>query len=163
MAILIVGAVILAQNGQVDEKKNDGIYGCDSGGDGGHIDIVEKGRVIQVFDKNTVIFKNKKGQIRTVDLLAVDSDASETEANVFLMRKALSKKADLIYSSSQIGSKNINGIIRIKKNDLNRLMLELGIGAHKDSESYQISSFRDCIYTRAEDRAKVNKLGIWAK
>ncbi|HMS43254.1 MAG TPA: thermonuclease family protein [Pyrinomonadaceae bacterium] len=167
LILLVCCPIVFAQNERVDkyvwEKQNDGNYGCKYDGDGGHIDLFEKGKIIQILDGNTIIFKGEKGQKRKVKLIAVDSDANEKKAKTFLEESALNKDAELTYSSSQSNSKNVNGIIEINGKDINRLMLELGLVKYKDSKVYQISYFNDCVYFRTEDKARSGKLGIWAK
>lgn len=163
--------VVQAQNGQTDkylgEKKNEENYGCKFDTSGGHIDLVEEGNIIQIWNSNTVIFKDKRGREWTVELLAVNSDSNQAIAKEFLEKNTLNKNVKLIYSSSQSSSRNVVGAVEVKEKDINRLMLELGVAEYKDDysipDTYLISQFNDCVYFRAEAKAKSEKLGIWAK
>jgi endonuclease YncB( thermonuclease family) len=167
LLLLIAAFFFVTQSTQgynsVWERKKDGDYGCKSDADGGHINLVEKGEILKILNGNSLIFKNEKNQKRKVNLIALNSDSNKTAAKAFLNENALNKTAELIYSSSQLKSKNVNGIIEIEGKDINRLMLELGITKYEDSKPYQISYFHDCVYSRAESKAKTEKLGFWAK
>lgn len=141
----------------------DSNYGCSAERDGGNYYLLETGKVIKVIDGNTLIFKNADGSTRRVNLLAVDTQSGKKESKSFLKKNVLNQKAELIYNPAQYVKKTVSGIVMIGDKDIIRSLLEQGIARYKKSKMYEIAYFNDCVYQKSEERAKNEKLGIWAK
>jgi endonuclease YncB( thermonuclease family) len=133
-----------------------------------------KGKVIKIIDGNTVIVsisydsqnssrRNKK--IR-VDLAGIDTSDNDAEAKKILSDKVLNQKVLLQGNTKK--KEFMFGIISTLDSDgigeVNRHFLEKGIAKYKEpGYEYSSSSYVLCVYTKIEEKAKQEKLGIWAK
>jgi endonuclease YncB( thermonuclease family) len=162
IAIFVLLFALIAEAQNV-EQKNEGEFGCRLDGDSGHISFVGRGKIVKVIDNDTVVFITDIGKKKYVSLIAVDSKGNKSKAKTFLKNNVLGREADLIFSSSQMRKRKISGILEVDGKDINRLMLEKGIAEYEESDSYQISYYSDCVYYKVFEKAKEEKLGIWAK
>ncbi len=162
MLVLFFGFAVKAQNTETVQE-NKGEFDCRLDGDSGYISFIRKGKVVKIIDNDTVVFITDSGKKIYVSLIAVDSSNNKSDAKRFLKSNTLNFDAEIIFSSGQSRKRKILATLRANGKDINKLMLEKGIAQFKESDSYQISYYFDCVYYKVSEKAKEAKLGIWAK
>lgn len=122
------------------------------------------GKVTKIIDGDSIVVKLSDGKIKTIDLTGVSASTNEAAAKAFLTDTLLKKNVELA-TSFGLAMKDKRGWAVVSFNDqvINRLMLERGIAAYKTPAPYEYSTYGNCIYRKLEEKAKQEKLGIWAK
>ena len=163
---LTVCFVAQAQNTPSNEtslKTGNSDYGCSLDRDGGNYYLISSGKIIKVIDGNTLIFKDSDGSNIRVELLSIDTESNKKESKSFLEKNVLNLKAELFYIPGRADKKKVSAILMLGDKDINRRMLEQGTARYKESKMYTIAYFNDCVNRKSEEKAKNEKLGIWAK
>jgi len=125
--------------------------------------LMVSGKVIKIIDGDSVIFKESNGRKKTIDLVAINSSLSEAAAKDFLTRNVLDKKVEVSFSMSSLEKEKVWGEIRRNGREINRLMIEQGISSFQKPAPYSFSNYTTCVYRQVEEKAKREKIGIWAK
>ncbi len=133
--------------------------------------ISRKGKIIKVIDGNTIVFKQKtksgKKDVRefTVHLAGIDSNLNEEYLRDFLVKNVLNKKGEVVLNPQENENESF-GIIWWAGGfgDLNGYLLINGLADFLQPKRTPSGSYRTvCVYKQLAEKAKLEKIGIWAK
>ncbi len=134
----------------------------------GNIYPDSNGKIIQIVDGNTVIFEsvaeNGEKEKMTFNIAGVKNSNS---AKVFLEKKLLNKSVRVMGWFFREKGKDRVAVIYAETAELDEVgcfMIKNGIARHKKFEGNDIvPDYKNYYYNEAEEKAKEEKLGIWAK
>ncbi|GEM_PF-6167923 len=132
------------------------------------------GKVTKIIDGNTITVEvNKVDGIEinnsplNVDLVGIDTNTNEEEAKKFLTENLLNETVTVI---GNIRRDNFFAIVQGKEKtsgkiiEVNRYLLENGIVKFKPfSSGYLVPHRTPCVYQKVEEKARKEKLGLWAR
>lgn len=146
------------------------------------------GKALVITDDNKIIVKVSRGgnvrsekyesvdetrrlqqpQLFTVALVGIDEAVNQAGIKKFLLDNVLDRDVTVIGNTRKDGDKNLNALVKLTSGDLtgeiSLLLLEQGIAKFKDFELTNLVPMRTaCELLRAEEKAKTEKTGIWAK
>jgi hypothetical protein len=112
--------------------------------------------------------KLKKPQLIIVSLVGIDENINQTAIKNFLLDKALDQQVTLIGNTIKGDEKKISALIELSEDkeieEISQYLLENGIAKFKTFQLTNIVPQRTaCQLARAEAKAKIEKLGIWAQ
>lgn len=134
-----------------------------------------EGKVIEVLDGDTVVMKFKDDRL-LVDLVGIESPSMNKpfgmRAQLFLERLVKDKNISVLVNPSDWGEgwgrptpKKILGVVHVEEPQILSVNLELiraGLARHKKAPSYKMSDYTECWYIKAEEKAREEKVGLWA-
>ena len=146
------------------------------------------GKAIVITDDNKIIVKVNRGsnvrspkyenpdevkrlqqpQLLTVSLVGIDETVSRSEIKRFLLDNVLDRDVTVIGNTKKDGDKNIDALVNITigdaRSEVSQFLLEKGIAKYKEFQLTNLVPTRTaCELRRAEEKAKTEKTGIWAK
>ena len=119
------------------------------------------GKVIKVVDGDTIIVQTKDNKRKRVNLVAIDVTGAMIVARNFLSERVLNQTVSVWVNPSTIKSSTVVGVVHVEEKDINREMLESGIGKYRVPEPYSVSGYTSCVYRIVERKARVTKKGLW--
>lgn len=147
------------------------------------------GKVIVVTDDNKLIVKVVRGdskvrsqkyenpdevkrlqqpQLFTVSLVGLDESVNQPEIRKFLLDNVLDRDVTVIGNARNDGDKSLDALVKITNGDtrgeVSQHLLEKGIAKFKEFQLTNLVPVRTaCELRRAEEKAKTEKIGIWAQ
>lgn len=137
--------------------------------------VNRKGKIVKIISANEVVFQQvsteseKEKQKFTVELVGIDAGKYKNKSKEFLQKYVLNQEVEIIGNIPKNSSRKFGGLIWLSNdnetvNELNEYLLENGIAKYKPFESANLVPYYiPCRLQKAEERAKKEKLGIWAK
>lgn len=132
-----------------------------------------EGTVIDVMDGDTIVMKSK-GDRLLVELVGIESPSLNKpfgmRAQLLLERLVKDKNIWVLMNFSDWGRgplapEKILGIVHVRDANIMDVNLELiraGLARHKKAPAYKMSSYTECQYVKAEEKAREAKRGLWA-
>jgi len=160
--LVIALGLVFCTNAAAQDKKFELQDVCGSPTTESMLYTVFSGEVVKIIDGDTILFKQSNGKKKTVDLVTVNSGSNDAAAKDFLTKNLLKKKVEVLVSLNS-DRERVWGLVRRDNQEINRQMIEQGIAAFQMPESYSFSVYSSCVYRKMEEKAKQEKLGIWAK
>ncbi len=144
-----------------------------------------RGKVIKVVDGNTLIMLREDEMVigdrlvplptdqeLLVHLVAVDTPdimrPFGVDARRLLERLVGGQHVEVWVNPSvwwrKRKPKQITGVVHLlttKLGDANLAMIQSGMARHKQSESYSMSNYTECLYRLAQDEARAARRGLW--
>ncbi len=132
------------------------------------------GKITKVLNGNTVIFAQdtsggnlEKGQF-TVTLAGIDTTGNDSKIKKFLIKELLNKNVTILGNTEEDTDTSFFGIIwhrrYVEGEEMNRHIIQNGMAKFTEpGYEYSVSYVTMCIYEQLEEKAKKEKLGIWAK
>jgi endonuclease YncB( thermonuclease family) len=126
------------------------------------------GKVIGIKDGSTIIIETDPGKTySTVHLAGIDSKGNEDNIIKFLSDNILGKSVNLFGNKKEESDDSLFAIVsNLEGNyfEINRLLLEKGMaGFVKPGYVHSVSDYTMCVYQQLVEKAKKEKIGIWAK
>ena len=117
---------------------------------------------------NGIRNKLKQPKLLTVALVGLDETINQSEIKRFLLEKVLDREVTVIGNTRQDNDKRVDALVELTSDDeideLSEYLLENGIAKFKEFQLTNLVPMRTaCELKRAEDKAKAEKTGIWAK
>jgi endonuclease YncB( thermonuclease family) len=123
------------------------------------------GTVVEVIDGSTMTIRLGDKSERRLHLAAVVAPQIEDKfwaaARAKLTRLALNQTVSILVNPSNDKDKELWGVVHVKAQDINEVMLEEGLGRFRKPEAYAISSYTACVYRLVEGEARKAKRGLW--
>jgi hypothetical protein len=154
----------------------------------GDVYSFRNGKAIVVTDDNKIIVKiNRTGSVKgkkyenpdevkrmqqpqllTVALVGLDDGVNQSEIRKFLLDNVLERDVTVIGNTRNDGDKSLDALVKITsgetRGEVSQLLLEKGIAKYKEFQLTNLVPTRTaCELRRAEEKAKAEKLGIWAQ
>jgi len=82
-------------------------------------------------------------------------------ARAKLTSLALNQTVSILVNPSKDKDKELWGVVHVKGQDVNEVMLEEGLGRFGKPETYAVSSYTACVYRLVEGEARKAKRGLW--
>jgi hypothetical protein len=107
-------------------------------------------------------------QLFTVSLVGIDESVNQSEVKRFLLDYVLDRDVTVIGNTRKDDDKSIDALVKLTGGDLtgeiSQLLLEKGIAKFKEFQLTNLVPMRTaCELKRAENKAKTERTGIWAK
>lgn len=118
-----------------------------------------QGKVIEVFDGDTIVLLDKASQEHTVRLFGIDAPETGTrqpfgeESKAFLASMIMGKEVKVMIKGKDKYSRDL-GIVEFEGRDINKIMVENGL-------AWAYSYYTDA-YMQEHKKAQEQKLGLWA-
>ena len=123
------------------------------------------GTVVEVIDGSTMTIRLGDKSERRLHLVAVEAPQTEDKfwaaARAKLTSLALNRNVVILVSPSKDKDKELWGVVQVKEQDINEVMLEEGLGRFKKPEAYAMSNYTACVYRLVEGEAQKAKRGLW--
>jgi endonuclease YncB( thermonuclease family) len=123
------------------------------------------GTVVEVIDGSTMTIRLGDKSERRLHLVAVVAPQIEDKfwaaARAKLTSLALNRAVLILVNTSKDKDKELWGVVHVKAQDINEVMLEEGLGRFRKPEAYAISSYTACVYRLVEGEARKAKRGLW--
>ena len=120
-----------------------------------------EGKAIKVVDGDTIILLTKDNKRKRVNLVAVDASAGQDAARSLLSGLVLNRRVSVLVNPRNIKSGMVAGVVRAQEKDVNRELLEAGVGRYHEPKSYSLSRYTACVYRIVEREAREAKRGLW--
>jgi endonuclease YncB( thermonuclease family) len=125
------------------------------------------GTVVEVIDGSTMTVRLGDKSERRLHLVAVAAPQIEDKfwnaARAKLTSLALNQTVSILVNTSKDKDKELWGVVQVKAQDINEVMLEEGLGRFRKPEAYAISSYTACVYRLVEGEAQKAKRGLWQR
>lgn len=124
-----------------------------------------KGKIVKILSSNKLVLDNN----RTVVLVGIDNKINQAQIKEFLNKIFLNKEVWIQATLRRKSDKKIRGVVEFSGynediDSINEYLLENGLAKYKNFETgYLVPSYMPCRLQKAEERAKLAKVGIWAK
>ena len=171
---------------QIDKGFDDG---CGNALTDSQVYTYRNGRAIIITDDNKIIVKvlpgidaadkeytkagketkkSKPAQLFTISLVGIDETVNQSEVKRFLLDNVLDREVTVIGNARKDDDKKVDALVRItsgeETGEVSRLLLEKGIAKFKEFQLTNLVPMRTaCELKRAEEKAKTENLGLWAK
>jgi endonuclease YncB( thermonuclease family) len=123
--------------------------------------------VVEVIDGSTMTIRLGDKSKRRLHLAAVVAPQIEDKlwaaARAKLTSLALNQTVSILVNPSNDKDKELWGVVHVKAQDINEVMLEEGLGRFREPEAYAISSYTACVYRLVEGEARKAKRGLWQR
>ena len=123
------------------------------------------GTVVEVIDGSTMTIRLGDKSERRLHLVAVEAPQTEDKlwaaARAKLTSLALNRPVLILVSTSKDKDEELWGVVQVKGQDINEVMLEEGLGRFRTPEAYTMSNYRACVYRLVEGEARKAKRGLW--
>lgn len=131
-------------------------------------DVVEA-KLVRVLDGDRVIVSLSSNQRITVHLAGIQAPKDSklrTASSLYLRKLALNSNVRVVVNPSNWGFKEpkpseLTGVVHANGKDVNQAMIESGMARYKKPDPYKISHYDDCLYRKAEEKARAAKRGLW--
>lgn len=131
--------------------------------------ILEKGKVLDVIDGETLVVELSDKKRKRIKLIGVGAPNRESDsgksAKEYLANLVLGKSVEISFISFEDTKRTqITAQVFVaegEKPDVNREMLKAGLARYKDAGASS-DWYLTCHYKRAEDDARAAKRGLWA-
>lgn len=172
-AVVFVALLCICAHGQVSSQPQQSVDPCGDPTVESMVWQSVEGTVIDVLDGDTVVMKSK-GDRLLVELVGIESPALNKPfgmgAQLLLERLVKDKKIWVLINLSDGGwgrpaPEKILGIVHVREQnilDVNLELIRAGLARHKKAPAYKMSSYTECQYIKAEEKAREAKRGLWA-
>jgi endonuclease YncB( thermonuclease family) len=177
--ILVSSYILLAQDGSKTKTSplitldNEYMEKCGSYVEESQTYAFRFGKVTKIIDGSTILFEQKSSggnrdkKKYPVVLAGIDPAANEDAIKKFLAEKLLNQKVIVWGNTEEGNDASLFGLVGVgvdNQSEINRQLIEGGMAKFKKpGYFYSVSYVTMCIYQQLEEKAKMEKLGIWAK
>lgn len=119
------------------------------------------GTAIEVSGGRTFIMRTPEGRRIRVDLVALDTNDSQTPAREFLSSLIQAQEVRVLFNDDSVNEKRVVGAAYVGAKDVSRELLRAGVARFKEPPAYSVSGYSLCLYRIAEREARQAKSGLW--
>jgi len=127
------------------------------------------GKVTRILDARSIVLETKRGKTTTVYLAGIDPKVNQDNIIKFLSATILGKTVFTFGNKEKESDGSLFAIVHGRDEEgryfvINRHLLEKGLAEFaKPDYFYGVSYVTMCVYRQLVEKAKKEKIGIWAK
>lgn len=123
--------------------------------------VTVDGKVTRILDDASIEIETADQELKRVTLAAVDSSRDAKAAQATLTGLVLNKDVSVLLNPGNRQSTDITGMVRFQVTSINRVLIESGVVAFREPQSYSMSRHTTCVYRILERKSQKTGLGIW--
>jgi endonuclease YncB( thermonuclease family) len=122
-----------------------------------------EGTVVKIIDGDSVKLRINNGQLRIVNLVAIDASPAKEVARGLLSQMVLNRKVDVLVNPSKSRVHTLVGVLELDGKDVNSELLKAGAVKYQAPPPYSVSNYTACGYRIVERIAREAKKGMWQR
>lgn len=130
---------------------------------------IGSGKVTRILDGKSIALMSETGKTATVYLAGIDPKGNDGNIIKFLSATVLGKQVTLVGNKEKESESSFFAVIFSQDEEgihfeLGRRLLEKGLaGFVEPAYTHSVSDYTMCVYRQVVEKAKKEKIGIWAK
>ena len=122
-----------------------------------------EGTVVRIIDGDSVKLRTNNGQLRIVNLVAIDASPAKEVARGLLSEMVLNRKVHVLVDPSKSRVRTLVGVLHLGVKDVNSELLKAGAVKYQTPAPYSVSNYTACGYRIVERIAREAKKGMWQR
>ena len=122
-----------------------------------------EGTVVRIIDGDSVELRTNNGELRIVNLVAIDASPAKEVARELLSEMVLNRKVHALVNPSKSRVQTLVGVLHLGLKDVNSELLKAGAAKYQTPPPYSVSAYTACGYSIEERIAREAKKGIWQR
>lgn len=122
---------------------------------------VIEGTVVSIIDGDSMKLRTNNGELRTVNLVAIDASPAKDVARRLLSEMVLNRKVHVLVNPSESRVQTLVGVLHLGLKDVNSELLKAGAVKYQAPPPYSVSNYTACGYRIVERNAREAKKGVW--
>lgn len=125
--------------------------------------LLIEGTVVKIIDGDSVKLRINNGELRTVNLVAIDASPAKEVARGLLSEMVLNRKVHVLVNPSKSQAHTLVGVLHLGVEDVNSELLKAGAVKYQTPPPYSVSNYTACGYRIVERIAREAKKGMWQR